>query len=111
MKKFLENRTQKAAVAGVTSSVLAVTTGVPLGTVFRPLLFLIYINMSSTVLPTIGLVAANAFIQRTINNTDDRKIFQEDLEKLIQWEQAWEMKFHPDEETITLFFFYKQLPK
>ena len=54
IKKFLENRTQKVAVAGVTSSVSAVTLGVPQSTVLGPLLFLIYINdMLSTVSSTI----------------------------------------------------------
>ena len=85
IKKFLENRTQKVANAGVTSSVLAVTSGVPQDTVLGPLLFLIYINdMSSTVSSTIGLFADDAYIYRSIRNIDGCKILQEDLQKLIQ---------------------------
>ena len=97
IKKFLENRTQKVAVAGVTSSVSAVTSGVPQGTVLGPLLFLIYINdLPSTVSSTIGLFSDDTYIYRSIRNIDDCKILQEDLRKLIQWEQSWSMEFHPD---------------
>ena len=72
IKEFLENRTQKVAVAGVTSSVSAVTSGVPQGTVVGPLLFLIYINdMPSTVASTIGLFADDSYIYRSITNIDD----------------------------------------
>lgn len=40
------------------------------------------------------LFSDDAFIYRIINDTEDRQIFQEDLDKLIQWEQAWKMKFN-----------------
>ena len=62
-------RTQKVAVATVTSSVSAVTSGIPQGTVLEPLLFLIYINdMSSIVLSTIRSFADDADIYRSIQN-------------------------------------------
>ena len=83
----MENRTQEVAVAGVTSSLSAVTSGVPQGTLLGPLLYLIYINnMPSTVSSTIGLFADDAYICRSIRNIDDYKILQEDRQKLIQWE-------------------------
>ena len=40
------------------------------------------------------LFSDDAFIYRIINDTEDRQIFQEDLDKLIQWEQARKMKFN-----------------
>ena len=95
IKKFLEDRTQKVAVAWVTSSVSAVTRGVPPGTLLRKLLFLIYINdMPSTVSSTIGLFAGDAYIYRSIKNIGNCEIFQEDLQNLIQWEQSWSVEFH-----------------
>ena len=33
---------------------------------------------------------------RSIGNIGACKTLQEDLQKLIQWEQSWSMKFHPD---------------
>ena len=96
VKKFLENRTQKVAITGVTSSVSAVTSGVPQGTVLGPLLFLIFINdLPSTVSSTIGLFADDTYIYRSIRNNDDCKILQEDVQKLMQWESC-SMEFHPD---------------
>ena len=66
-------------------------------TVLGPLLFLIYINdITSTVSSTISLFADDAYNYRSIRNIDDYKILQEDLPKLIQWEQSWSMEFHPD---------------
>ena len=93
IKKFLENKSQEVAVAGVTSSLSAVTSGVPQDTLLGPLLFLIYINnMPSTVSSTIGLFADDAYIWRSIRNIDDCKILQED----DRWEQSLSMEFHPD---------------
>ena len=48
----------------------------------------------STLSLTMRLFSDDAFIYRIINDTEDRQIFQEDLDKLIQWEQAWKMKFN-----------------
>ena len=72
-------------------------SGVSQGTVFGPLLLCIYINnMPSTVSSTIGLFADDRSICRSIRNIDNCKILQEELQKLVQWEQSWLMEFHPD---------------
>ena len=52
--------------------------------------------MPSTVSSTIGLLADDTYIYRSIRSIDDCKILQEDLQKLMQWEQSWSTEFHPD---------------
>ena len=52
--------------------------------------------MPSTVSSIIGLFAHDTSIYKSIRNIDDCKILQEDLQKLMQWEQSWSMEFHPD---------------
>ena len=90
IQKFLENRTQKIAVMGVTPSMSAVTSDDLQDTVLGQLLFLIYINdMSSTVSSIIRLFSDDAYICRLIRNIVDCKILREDLQKLMQWEQSW----------------------
>ena len=75
----------------------AVTSGLLQGTVVGSLLFLIYIsNMPSTASSIIGIFADDEYIYRSVRNTDNCKIHQEDLQKLIQWEQSWSIEFHPD---------------
>ena len=79
------------------SSLPVVTSGLLQGTALGSLLFLIYIsNMPFTASSTIGIFADDAYIYRSIRNTDNCKIHQEDLQKLIQWEKSWSIEFHPD---------------
>ena len=52
--------------------------------------------MPSTVSSTIGLLSDDTYIYRSIRNIDDCKILQEDLQKMMLWEQSWSMEFHPD---------------
>ena len=52
--------------------------------------------MPSTVSSTIGLFVDDRSICRSIRNIDNCKILQEELQKLVQWEQSWLMEFHID---------------
>ena len=78
---YLSNRCQQTTIHGATSRPLAVTSGVPQGSILGPLLFLLYENhLSNTVNnSTIATFADDTKIFRTISSTPDGSSLQEDL--------------------------------
>ena len=94
---FLSGRTQRVVCEGSQSSECNVGSGVPQGTVLGPLLFLLYINdLPETVSSNTRLFADDALVYRTINNEEDAKKLQKDLDNLQIWEHKWKMHFNPD---------------
>ena len=88
IKSFLANRTQQVLVEGHTSSPAPVTSGVPQGTVLRPMFFLIYINgLSLKVSSTTRLFADDSLLYQRIKSREDAQILQEDLDKLQEYER------------------------
>ena len=88
IKKFLTNRTQEVLVEGCKSGQVHVSSGFPQGTVLGPLLFLLYIKDMPTHIPpgtSLKLFAHDAMLYRKINN----------LDRLIDWAQSWQMTFNP----------------
>ena len=78
-----------------------VISGVPQGTVLGPLFFLIYINdIGEKLTPgtKLRLFADDSLpvLYRNINDRDDCKTLQGDLDNLQRWEDKWKMDFHPD---------------
>ncbi len=95
---FLGDRTQSVVLNNQRSSESKVTSGVPQGTVLGPLLFLVYINdLPDVITPgtTARLFADDCALYRKIENEEDQAILQNDLDKLVEWEQKWLMEFHP----------------
>ena len=96
IKGFLSNRSQRVVVEGEHSEVSPVTSGVPQGSVLGPALFLVYINdLPDCVASQVRLFADDTIIYRSINNDLDRQALQQDLDRLVDWEQDWLMEFHP----------------
>eukprot|EP00111_Clytia_hemisphaerica_P006322 TCONS_00018317-protein len=93
---FLNNRSQCVAVRGTLSKRIAVTSGVPQGSVLGPLLFLVYINdMPLHVDSNIALFADDSYLFKVIKCLNDAYSLQADLDKLVEWEKQWSMEFHP----------------
>ena len=68
----------------------------PQGTVLGPLMFLLYINDIGDHLnhSPIRLFADDCLLYRTISNQDDADRLQDDLDKLQEWTETWQMNFN-----------------
>lgn len=83
---FLTNRSQSAYVNGQISSLSHVKSGVPQGSVFGPILLLMYINdIGDGLICTIKLFADDWIIYRNIDSTTFNDIIQFHLNKLALW--------------------------
>ncbi len=72
-----------------------VTSGVPHGSVLAPVLFIIYINDINVELNNlISKFADDMEIGNSIITDHDNVSLQEDLRKISEWYQRWEMPFN-----------------
>ena len=94
--RTLHRRTQQVVVNGATSSSTIVTSGVRQGTVFGPLLFLLYINdLPDNLSTSVRLFADDCILYSPIRTQNDSSLLQNDLLKLQKWQDTWLMKFNP----------------
>ena len=97
IQSCLADRYQIVVLDGKTSSSSPVSSGVPQGTVFGPLLLLIYINeLPFRVASTARHFADECLLYRVISNPKDAASVQEGLDRLQEWERDWQMVFNPD---------------
>ena len=86
IKSFLTNRKRKVAVEGKMSSWTDVKSGIPQGSVLGPVLFVVFINdMPNSVLSTCNMFADDTKVYREINNPEDHKALQLDLDRMNEW--------------------------
>ena len=98
LQAFLRNRKQRVVLNGHCSSWADVNAGVPQGSIFGPLLFLIYINdLSYGLKSECKLFADDTSLFSVVNdiNTSARDL-SEDLEKIANWAFKWKMNFNSD---------------
>ena len=83
-------------VNGVKSDWVPVLSGVPQGTIFRPLLFLLYINdISEDIDSELRLLADDCVCYREIKNSEDTVKLQANLDCIGCWARRWGMRFQP----------------
>ena len=81
---------------GVKSESRNVVSGIPQGSVLRPLLFLIYTNdLLDHVKSIIYMYADDTKVYREIDSDTDVHTLQEDLRIMSEWSNKWVLKFHP----------------
>jgi len=93
---YLTGRRQCVGVEGATSLPLPVLSGVPQGSVLGPLLFIIYIDGLTNVLPngSISLYADDLLLYRPIRSSSDYQALQEDVDALADWILAHKLQFN-----------------
>lgn len=97
IREFLTNRSQFVTVNRHNSYPLAVTSGVPQGSVLGPLLFLIYINdLPFHVSSNIRMFADDCVIYRTVTNTSAQVALQDDINHVLNWCDRWLMTLNPN---------------
>ena len=107
LKSFLTAQQQRVAINGDFSSWAPVTSGVPQGSVFGPLLYLLYINdISSVVSHGRGkLFTDDVTIYKLFIRPADVDLHQLDLFKVhvVQWAKNWLLCLNPDKcESVVL---------
>ena len=95
INSFLTSRTQSVTLEGFQSDHIAVTSGVPQGSVLGPILLLMYINdLPNEIKSSIRLFADDAIMYRRIFSQTDCTALQNDIHTLEKWEQKWIMTFN-----------------
>ena len=95
IENWLSERKQRVVINGAASGWDSVTSGVPQGSVLGPVLFLIYINdIDNGLNNLISKFADDTKIASTVINERDKQRLQDDLRKISDWSERWEMPFN-----------------
>ena len=97
VKDFLDSRSQAVVLNGVKSDKIAISSGVPQGSVPGPILFLAYINdLPDQVKSRVRLFADDTAIYLAISSEGESITLQNDLLHTLEiWEKQWDMSFNP----------------
>lgn len=95
IKEFLTGRSQKVKVGNEYSDEIAVTSGVPQGSVIGPLLFLALINdLPNGIQSDCRLFADDCVVYRKIHCSEDNVVLQDDLNLILKWALDNKMKIN-----------------
>ena len=98
IRSFLTNRTQMVIMENFHSEPIAVTSGVPQGSVLGPILFLLYINdLPDKINCQVRLYADDVVLYtNVISSNESNSTLQTDLDRLTQWCKDWKMSINVD---------------
>ena len=89
-KSFLTSRKQRVKINKECSEWSNVTSGVPQGTIIGPVAFLMYINdIINNIKCQCMLYADDCVLYSCVNNANDAKMLQHDLDRVIKWSHRW----------------------
>ena len=104
-KNYLSNRKQRVVLPGTSSDWAFIRAGVPQGSIYGPLLFLLYINDIVTDIGShIRLFADDTSLFIIVDNpTTAADCLNLDLNKISQWAATWLVTFNPTKTEALLF--------
>ncbi len=95
IENWLSNRKRRVVITGTASDWAPVTSGVPQGSVLRPVLFIIYINDIDVGLNNfIGKFTDDTKIGISVISDRNRHSLQDNLNKVSVWSARWGMLFN-----------------
>ena len=95
IESWLLNRWQRVGVGGSKSGWRKVLSGIPQGSVLGPLLFLIFVDdLDEGLMSDILKFADDTKVFGRVNSYEDRMKLQNDLKRLVEWTERWQMKFN-----------------
>ena len=97
LASYLSNRKQRVVIPGACSEWVAITTGVPQGSILGLLLFLIYINdIIDAIYSHIRLFADETSLYMTVDEPCVAAMqLNSDLANIHTWAEKWLFKFNP----------------
>lgn len=97
IRQFLTGRKQKVRIGQADSTWSAVTSGVPQGSVLGPALFVCFINdLPDVVKSFIFMYADDTKLFRQVENIEDQRELQRDLNETVKWADKWQLGFNID---------------
>ena len=98
IQAWLSDRKQRVVLNGEASAWLPVLSGVPQGSVLGPLLFLVFINDIDGALDLTSSVifkfADDSKVLHVVENEEDQKRLQQEIDNLCKWSEDWQMLFN-----------------
>ena len=95
IRNFLSHGRQQVLVNDTLSDWENVTSDVPHGSIFGPVLFIIYINdLPRDILALLFLFADDTKLLKKLISTTSHNELQDDINRLIEWSKKWELKFN-----------------